>query len=100
MIYLVTIVNIYPESDLHQNYILTCYTQFLQLQVLQNASKEVVFALVEDVSEQAREMFQSCVDGIPTDSLPSVSEAVDHWRGVSAVLMAVEPFQIPFLCEP
>jgi hypothetical protein len=87
LIYLVIIVNIYPEDDLHQTYIGRCYAKLLTTQA--SEARQNQGPLAPNVSDATKRLFEKCIDSIPADNLPSVSEAIDHWRGVSAVVMAV-----------
>lgn len=84
-VYLVIIVNIYPEDALRQSYVSKCYAQFLSLQAMETRQGPPA----GNISSAARQSFDACMAGVPAESLPSVSEAVDHWRGVSAVVMAI-----------
>ena len=84
LIYLLVIVNICPTLYLQQNEESDCNSQLLNLRDITIRLKLSVLNV-----SFACEAFQSCMDSITVNSTPSISEAIDNWRGVSAVAMAI-----------
>ena len=89
LIYLLVIVNIYAESELQQNEESDCYSELLYLEAVTYRVNVDGTTLVLNMSKYAKDKFQSCMNSISVNNMPSISEAIDNWRGVSAVIMAI-----------
>ena len=84
-VYLLVIVNVFPKDAWNQKFVSNCNNEHLYFQMIMSVA-------------EATATFRTCMELIPNapDTLPSISEAVDYWRGVSAVFLAVPSGEPPW----
>lgn len=89
-VYFVIMVSIYPENTLRQYDIRECseiaFQFFAKQQAILHQNQSTYPRNTSDMTEK---LIVACSENIPVENLPSVSKAIDYWRGISAVSMAI-----------
>jgi hypothetical protein len=88
LVYLLTIINVNPQSVLQEAYVDTCKAHLNPRKIVpESGSGPTVY--IDTVSDQMWQAYLACVEAMPDKITPSLSEAIDMWRGLSNVVMAI-----------
>jgi hypothetical protein len=88
LVCLLVLVNIFPQDILRERYNDSCYNNVDYTRVFRHgANGSVIFE--DRVSKEAWQTLLKCIHDAPDEIFPSISEAIDYWRGISAVTMAI-----------
>jgi hypothetical protein len=88
MVYLLIIININPQNLLRNAYVATCKTQLNPRKIVpESGNGPTVY--IDVVSDQIWQAYLACVEAMPDKITPSISEAIDVWRGLSNVVMSL-----------
>jgi hypothetical protein len=89
LVYSLIIINVYPQSMLQDEYVDTCKAVYLNPRKIVPESGNGPTVYIDIVSDQTWQAYLACVEAMPDKISPSLSEAIEVWRGLSSLVMAL-----------
>ena len=88
LVYLLIIMNVNPQSMLQEAYVDHCKTNLNPRKIVpESGTGPTVY--IDTVSDQIWQAYLACVGAMPDQIILSLSEAIELWRGLSNVIMAL-----------
>ncbi len=88
LVYLLIICHVNPQKIMQETYITDCKAQ-LNPRMIVPESYNGPTVYLDVVSDQKWQAYLACVEAMPEKIAPSISEAIDLWRGLSNTILAL-----------